>query len=68
LKRRAVGQIGPLDPDVDDLDAIFRCVVIQLVANVVHHALPLRRQERGKRLLAEFIANVRAQDRLQLRL
>src|SRR5213075_1103660 len=48
LQRRAVGQIGLLDADVDHFDAILPGDAIEAVADIFHDAFALGAEERGK--------------------
>ena len=41
LKRRAFGQVGALDPHVDDLGAIFLRFAVQGDLDIVHHSATL---------------------------
>ena len=41
--------------------------MIEVASYVLHHALPFRRQERGERLLAQFVADFGTEDRHERR-
>src|SRR3546814_15063634 len=68
LECRAFGQVGALDPHVDDLGAIFLRLAIERYLDIVHHRAALGREQGREGALANPAAQRRPADRPTLRM
>ena len=66
IERRAIGQIGGLDPHVDDLHAILPRFAIKRGADFAHHLAAFRREQRLEGVAAQLLPQHRGKDRLEL--
>src|SRR3546814_9277132 len=62
LECRAFGQVGALDPHVDDLGAIFLRLAIERYLDIVHHRAALGREQGREGALAKLVAQRRSEE------
>src|SRR3546814_1493500 len=65
LQRRAIRQVRPLDPHINDFRAILTRDTIKAGLNIMHHRSALRAEQRRERTLPQFIRSEEHTSELQ---